>query len=167
MVVEANGIESPASVGAEKLMVRPEPPTSAPVPESEMAVPATGDDVATLCIAPVPAPYNSEPDANVVAPVPPRLTPSEPVVSESATPRDEVAICVTVFPAPPMSSWLFVIDVSPVPPCVAPSVPEMFESVVVATHVGTPETSVRTWPFTPAVVVATAPVPLPSTRLFA
>jgi len=54
-------------------------------------------------------------------------------------------------------------DVAPVPPFPTPSVPEMFASVVVAIHVGTPETSARTCPFVPADVVASAPVPLPST----
>lgn len=46
IVVEANGIERPVPAGAAKLIVSAEP-TSAPEPESEIAVPATGDDVAT------------------------------------------------------------------------------------------------------------------------
>ena len=46
IVVEANGMESPVPAGAAKLIVRADP-TSAPEPESEIAVPATGDDVAT------------------------------------------------------------------------------------------------------------------------
>ena len=46
MVVLANGMERPVPAGAAKLMVSAEP-TSAPVPESEIAVPATGEDVAT------------------------------------------------------------------------------------------------------------------------
>ena len=49
------------------------------------------------------------------------------------------------------------------PPDPTASVPEMVESVVVATHEGTPETRASTWPLLPAVVVASAPVPLPRT----
>ena len=40
------------------------------------------------------------------------------------------------------------------------------ENVVVATHVGTPDTSASTWPFVPADVVDIAPVPLPRSREF-
>src|SRR6185503_3664267 len=39
--------------------------------------------------------------------------------------------------------------------------PEIVESVVVATHAGMPFTSAKTWPFAPAVVVASAPDPFP------
>ena len=46
IVVDANGMERPTPAGAAKLMVSADP-TSAPLPESEMAVPAIGDDVAT------------------------------------------------------------------------------------------------------------------------
>lgn len=46
IVVDASGIESDCVVGAAKLMVSAGP-TRDPVPESEMAVPATGDEVAT------------------------------------------------------------------------------------------------------------------------
>ena len=46
IVVLANGMERPVPAGAAKLMVRAEP-TSAPDPESEMAVPAIGEEVAT------------------------------------------------------------------------------------------------------------------------
>ncbi len=46
IVVDANGIESPVPAGAAKLMVSALP-TSAPAPESEIAVPAIGDEVAT------------------------------------------------------------------------------------------------------------------------
>ena len=46
IVDDANGMERPVPAGAAKLMVRADP-TRAPDPESEMAVPATGDDVAT------------------------------------------------------------------------------------------------------------------------
>ena len=47
MVVEANGIDNPVPAGAAKLMVRPEPPTSAPVPVIEIAVPFDAVVVAT------------------------------------------------------------------------------------------------------------------------
>ena len=47
IVVEANGIERPVDAGAWKLIVRPLPPMRADVPESEIAVPAVGDVVAT------------------------------------------------------------------------------------------------------------------------
>ena len=46
IVVEAKGIERPSVVGAWKLMVRAEP-TRDPAPESEIAVPAIGEEVAT------------------------------------------------------------------------------------------------------------------------
>ena len=46
MVVEAKGIERASVVGAWKLMVRAEP-TRDPAPESEIAVPAIGEEVAT------------------------------------------------------------------------------------------------------------------------
>ena len=47
------------------------------------------------------------------------------------------------------------------------SVPLMVASVVVATQVGTPETSASTWPLLPAEVVAIAPDPLPRSTVFA
>ena len=56
IVVDANGIERPLFAGAAKLIVRPDPPTRAEVPESEIAVPAVAEVVATVCSAPVPAP---------------------------------------------------------------------------------------------------------------
>ena len=46
MVVLANGMERPVPAGAEKLMVSAEP-TREPEPESEIAVPAIGEEVAT------------------------------------------------------------------------------------------------------------------------
>ena len=47
IVDDANGIERPVPAGAAKLMVRPEPPTSAPVPVMEIAVPFDAVVVAT------------------------------------------------------------------------------------------------------------------------
>ncbi len=58
IVVEANGIERPVPAGAAKLMVRPVPPTSAPVPVMEMAVPFEAEVVATDWYAVAP-PYKS------------------------------------------------------------------------------------------------------------
>jgi hypothetical protein len=55
IVVEAKGIDRGPVAGASKLIVRAGP-TSAPVPESEMAVPATGAEVATEESAFVPLP---------------------------------------------------------------------------------------------------------------
>jgi len=81
IVVDAKGIERPVAVGAEKLIVRPEPPTKALVPESEIAVPAVGEVVATLCTALVPAPYKSCDDVNDDCPVPPLPTGRMPVMS--------------------------------------------------------------------------------------
>jgi hypothetical protein len=75
-VVDAYGIESDAVVGATKLMVRPLPPTSALVPESEIAVPAVAVVVATVWSAPVPEPKRRLPEVNDAAPVPPWFTAS-------------------------------------------------------------------------------------------
>ena len=47
IVVLAKGMERPTVDGAAKLMVSAEP-TSAPEPEREIAVPASGEEVATL-----------------------------------------------------------------------------------------------------------------------
>ena len=57
IVVEANGMESPVPRGAAKLMVSALP-TSAPEPESEIAVPPIGEEVATDWYADEP-PYRS------------------------------------------------------------------------------------------------------------
>ena len=57
------------------LMVREAPPTSAPaVPVKVTPVPACTEEVATLCTAPVSAPYKRRPMARVVLPVPPPET---------------------------------------------------------------------------------------------
>ena len=61
----------------------------------------------------------------------------------------------------PVRRRLLVNVVAPVPPLDTASVPEMFASVVVATHVGIPFRYARTYPPVPAVVVASAEVPLP------
>ena len=45
--------------------------------------------------------------------------------------------------------------------------PEIVESVVVATQVGTPAMSAKTWPLVPADVVESAPEPLPKRMVLA
>ena len=56
IVVDAYGMRSDAVDGAEKFIVRPPAPTSAPVPESVIAVPCETDDVATDWREPDPEP---------------------------------------------------------------------------------------------------------------
>ena len=74
------------------VMVSAVPPTNAPgVPVNEMPVPLVTDEVATLERPFVPLPYKSCAAVKVVCPVPPLATPSEPVVSESAIFRVDVA----------------------------------------------------------------------------
>ena len=66
------------------------------------------------------------------------------VLNALERPRDEVAIWVTVLPAPPMRSWLLVIDERPVPPEIAAralvklSVPMVDEAAVVVAKVEVP-----------------------------
>ena len=56
---------------------------------------------------------------------------------------------------------LLAYDVEFVPPLATERVPVIVESVLVATHVGTPETKAKVKPFVPCEVVAKAAVPLP------
>lgn len=55
--------------------------------------------------------------------MPPRETPSVPVVSVRLIPKEEVAYARYVFPAPPMRSDDDAIEDNPVPPRAAESVP--------------------------------------------
>lgn len=92
MVVDAKGIDNPVPAGAAKLMVRAEP-TSAPLPDSEMAVPAMGDEVAVDWYTPEPPPYRSWPDGAVVVPVPPFATVRAVArVSAPVVEKDDVAV---------------------------------------------------------------------------
>ena len=61
--------------------------------------------------------------ADAFTPVPPRDTPSVPVVSESATPSELVAYPIKVLPGPPIKSDDDAIEERPVPPRVAPNCP--------------------------------------------
>src|SRR3989344_907144 len=61
------------------LMVSAVPPTRAPaVPEKVTPVPAEREEVATFCMASLPAPYRRLPAVKEVWPVPPPPTPRMP-----------------------------------------------------------------------------------------
>jgi hypothetical protein len=75
-------MRSAEDAGAAKLMVRPDPPTSAEEPESEMAVPAVADVVATFWSAPEPTPYRRLPEVKDTCPVPPEVTARVPEMLE-------------------------------------------------------------------------------------
>ena len=77
-------------------------------------------------VLPAP-PIRRDEDAMEVRPVPPRVAEREPVVSESAMPREEVAIWIMVLPVEPMRMDDEAIDESPVPPRVAANVPSHCE----------------------------------------
>lgn len=92
--------------------------TSEPEPVSSLRAVAMSPDAVVPVNADVPLPIRRP--VRVVAPVPPRLTGSVPVVSASAMPSDDVATWVHVLPAPPISKLFCVTDVRPVPPYVPP-----------------------------------------------
>ena len=118
---------------------------------------------------PMPEPAISEVTPVLVIESPPGPTTAALPEIEMPVPLEtvEVETLESALVPLPYSSWLEVNDVCPVPPFPKESVPFIVERVVVATHVGTPETSASTWPFVPALVVETPLVPLPSTTAFA
>ena len=104
-------------------------------------------------------PMRSEPSATAERPVPPRVVASVPVhVGAKVNVPPEFVI---------FKSMLVSLDVASVsaPVCADPNdcwsddTPLLIDEV--ATHVGTPETSARTWPLVPCEVVASAPEPFP------
>ena len=130
---------------AERPMVAFDPPTSAPAPpERVMPLLDVSVVVATEVRPLVPFPYKSCDEVNDVCPVPPRETPSVPVVSESAIPKVEVANAVT-FAVPPVAfprmvfgaicasfvsatPFVAMVSVPFAPPTSEPSVPEYANS---------------------------------------
>ena len=85
-------------------MVSAVPPTSAPwVPENVTPVPAVMEEVATLCSAPVPAPYKRFEEVKEVLPVPPFATATVPVTLEAVPPMLRVEVLIAVmFPVVPV-----------------------------------------------------------------
>ena len=128
IVVLANGMERPRVEGAAKLMVSADP-TSAPEPEREIAVPASGEEVATLWYADAP-PYRRCPTGAVVVPVPPEVMASaEARVNAPVDEKEEVAVAPKdavyalrfVEVAPLLKRSMDVVALCPTPGCVQAS----------------------------------------------
>jgi hypothetical protein len=123
------------------------------------------DEASAVSDVPVGDPMRSEPSATAERPVPPRVlarvpvqvgarvkVPPELVMFKSMLVSEEVASVSAPVCADPNECW-------------SEATPLLIEDV--ATQVGTPETSARTWPFVPCEVVATAPEPFPKRSVFA
>jgi hypothetical protein len=117
-----------------------------PVPKPEIPV-ATGRPVALVKVAADGVPRlgvtRTGEVAKTAAPVPVsslRIAASwAEVVKAEDNPREEVATCDQVFPAPPIRSWFCVMEERPVPPRVAARVPVVSEIAIPRVEVATVE----------------------------
>ena len=125
----------------EKLMLRDEVATHAGRPVVYEFVRKPPVDEASAVSAVDPEPKRSEPSATEVRPVPPLVTSKEPVVSESAMPRDDVARAVgtatplVTFASTELAAMVERPMVAFEPPMREPSVPETFSGPETASDV--------------------------------
>jgi hypothetical protein len=123
------------------------------------------EDASAVSDVPDGDPMRSEPSLTAERPVPPLVVarvpvqvgarvnvPPEFVMFKRRLVSDDVASVSAPVCADPNDCW-------------SDATPLLIDEV--ATHVGTPETSARTWPFVPCDVVASAPEPFPKRREFA